>query len=550
MTDITTFDDFDQVLSNFNRREERLFLGDIREFAKKQPEVVIKTFALLLKNQELNIQLKFLILKSIGELKYEEFVPVVKEALKQENKVQLVSAAVNSLTAIHSLPAYKVAADFLLNHQDTEFAEKVEQSLKALFNQNQLAYHFDVFYRSRGSVRNLEKSSQFLSQHLPDDYVKDLLSAATSRFPGIRSGALRILKNRPNPIYYPTLYCFFKENMQTAEDDLFLLMSETLVINASLSNARMKIFQELKAHLDQLTGDKRDVFCIALLTLNTREMMPHIMEIYPGLNFDRKMLLMENLKPKDYKGYMKFARELLDNENNQTILAKVVKLLIQANDFNYLFNALDREKGVRKQKLLEMLLGHDPPGIAPYLQKYITPSQVNQILLPSLTYLLKHAADKYFELIKIIFFSGVSPEIKIQILRNTDKFQPHHQKLFLEAIFQDLAVIRDFRKDFLFSLLGTLNRKVLDQEAEEKILSRILVLMEETPKTEIVNFIYFFDRYEIDRLQDSILIISELQLIRNTLLKSGNEQDLVRMIHELIKNIEHKMTLKKKPIPG
>ena len=91
-----------------------------------------------------------------------------------------------------------------------------------------------------------------------------------------------------------------------------------------------------------------------------------------------------------------------------------------------------------------------------------------------------------------------------------------------------------------------MNAKVFDEESEEKILNRVLVLMEEAPAEELVNFVYFFDKYEISRPEDSQLIIDEFRLIQNTLLKSSSEQNLVRMIHVLIKNIERKMTLKKK----
>ncbi|UCH94062.1 MAG: HEAT repeat domain-containing protein [Candidatus Aminicenantes bacterium] len=543
---MTPFDQFDRILADFSRVEERLFLRDIQEFAQKHPEVVIKTFSVLLKNQDLNIQLKYLVLKSLGELKYDEFVPLLKETLKRENKLQIISEAVNSLAAINSLPAYKVIADFRQKHKNPGYKEKIDQGLRVMFTRNQLVYHFDAFYRDRDSVANIEKSSEFLIKHLPDDYIKELLPAAASRFYQIRYETFRILKNRPNPIYYSTIYYYFKEYAPTAEDELFLMMSEALIINASLSTAQKKIFQKLKVHLKQFKGDKQNVFCIVLLRLNARDMLPYIVEIYPKLDFQRKLLLFENLKTDDYSHFMEFIRGLLTHENNQIVLGKIVEILIHANDFKYLFAIIGSEKGIRKEKLLNMVLGHDPPDIDGYLEKYVIPSQDNQILQSSLQYLLRHAADRYFELITGIFFSGVSPGIKILILRELTKFKPYNQKVFMESIFKDLTVIRSFKKDFLFSLLGVMNEKTFDDEFEEKILSRILVFMEEAPMDDLVNFIYFFQGYEINNQRDGELIINEFRLIRNTLLKSGREQNLARMIHMLIKNIEEKITLKKK----
>ncbi|MFC2146869.1 HEAT repeat domain-containing protein, partial [Acidobacteriota bacterium] len=336
-TAMTPFDHFDRILSDFKQLEERLFLDNVREFAQEHPEVVIKTFSVLLKKQKLNIQLKYLVLKSIRELKYPELIPALKETLNQENKAQIISEAVNSLAAIGTLPAYKVITGLMKKQEDNDYKENLEQGLKTIFTRNQLVYHFDVFYRDRGSVGNIDRSSEFLFKHLPDENIKELLPGLTSRFSKIRMETLRILKSRPNPIYYSTIYHYFKENAPTADEELFLLMSEALVNNASLSNAKMKIFQKLKVHQEQLKGDKRTVFSIVLLKLNTREIIPHIVKTYPKLNLDRKLLLFEHLNPGDYLYYMGFTRELLRREDNQNILAKIVEILVYANDFKYLF---------------------------------------------------------------------------------------------------------------------------------------------------------------------------------------------------------------------
>jgi len=543
---MTPFDHFDRILSDFNRVEEHLFLNNVREFSQEHPEVVIKTFSVLLKKQKLNIQLKYLVLKSIRELKYPELVPALKETLTHENKTQIISEALNSLAAIGTLPAYKVITDLMKKQEDNDYQEKLEKSLKTIFSRNQLVYHFDVFSRDRGSVGSIDKSSEFLIKHLPDENIKELLPRLASRFSKIRMETLRILKSRPNPICYSSIYYYFEENARAADEEHFLLMSEALVNNASLSNAKMKIFRKLKVHLEQLKGEKQTVFSIVLLKLNTREIIPHIVKIYPKLNLDRKLLLLEHLNPGDYPYYMEFIRQLLRSEDNQSILAKIVEILVYANDFKYLFETIDIEKGARKHNLFNMTLEHDPKGIDHYLKKYVTPSQENQILLLLLGYLARHAADNYFELITGIFFSGVSNDIKIHILRNVNKFEPQNQMLFVESIFKDTTVVRDFKKDFLFSLLRVMNAKIFDEKIEEKILNWVLVFMEETSIQELVNFVYFFEKYEINNRWDCELIINEFRLIRNTLLKSGSEQDLVRMIHVLIKDIERKMALKKK----
>ncbi|MCP5051096.1 MAG: hypothetical protein GY940_28285 [bacterium] len=545
---MSKFNDFDLILAEFNKTAERFFLSDIRDFAQENQEVVIKTYGLLLKNKKLNIQLKYLVLKSIGQLKYSEFIPVVKDQLYREDKVRIIIEAVNSLIAMNNLPAFKVVVDFLLKNKNAEYREVLEKNLRTVFSKNQLLYHFDIFYRKRGDVNGIEKSSEYLIEHLPEDYIKDLLPALSSKYYTIRLELLRILKHRPNPIYYSNIYLYFKENIRSMDEELFLALSEALTINASLSKARIRIYQQLKEHVPKLSGNRKILFCIALLKLNTRELIHFISGVYPKLNFDLKMLVLNNFKPEDYIDYMEFVRELVVLEHNETLLDRIIEILVKANDFRYLFEILDAEAGVRKSKILNMILEHvdrEPGEIDEYIHKYVTPTQDNAILHLALGFLLKHMADKYYQLIKSIFFSGASYDAKILIIRNVNKFSGYSQKEFMETVFQDLTVIRPFKKDFLFSLLGVLNEKLFDQELEEKILNRILVMMEEAHFDEIVNFIYFFDRYEINNERDSQLIIDELRLIQNTLLKSPDENNMVKMIHGLTRQIEKKMVLKK-----
>jgi hypothetical protein len=541
---MNVFDDFDLLLSNFNRREEPLFLRDIREYAETNRKVVLKTFSLLLKTRDLNIQLKYLLLKSAGELKYEELVPILKESLFIEKKVQIIKEAVNSLTAIGTFSAYRVVVDFLIKHRTEEYADKVERSLRDLFIKNPLAFHFDVFYRNRGGVTGIQKSSEFLIRNLPDEFLPELLTAINSRYHKIKYEILRVLKNRPTPIFFATIYNSFRDCFESCDNELFLIHIEAMVANASVSKARTKIFEKLKSFVPQLEGDRKIVFCIALLKMNNKELIHYISAIYPQLNYERKVMVYDNLNPDDYIYYMEFVREQLVQEPNEALLARNVQILVKANEYQLLFDTVDAEKGLRKTKLLDMILDNQPRDIHGYIQRYVTPSQNNRILRICLEYLVRRAADTYYELISEIFFSGVAPEIKTYIIRNVGKWDDYHQKHFMEAVFKDLKVVAPFKKDYLLAMLGVLNNKIFDEELEEKILNRILVMMEEATLEEIVNFIYFFDKYKINSDHERELIINELRLIQNTLLKSSNEQNLVRMIHVLIKDIEKRAHLK------
>jgi hypothetical protein len=545
---MSKYDEFELLLTDFNKVEERLFLKDIRDFAQDNQEVVIRTYARVLKTRKLNIQLKYLILKSIGELKYKEFTPIAKEALYNEDKVRVIIEAVNALLAIADLPAFKVVAEYTLHSKDKDYRETLEKIIRTVYSKNQLLYHFDLFYRRRGQVSNLEKSSEYLINHLPEEHIKDILPALSSRHYNIRYELLRILKHRPNPIYYSNLYFYFKEHYQSLDDDFFLMLCETLIINAYHSKARSKIYRNLKEHVNLLQGHKKTLFCITLMKLNTAELIHFVSSVYPNLNYQNKMLVLANLDPPEKNHYIHFVRELVKIEHNESLLARVIQILVDSHDFQYLFSSLNGESGVRKVKILNMILEEverEPVDISDYIRPYIAATQANNILYLALEYQLKHSATKDFELIQKVFFSGVTADIKTLIIRNVKNFEKTKQKKFMEAIFKDLTVIRSLKKDFLFSLLGVLNEKVFDPELEEKILNRVLIMLEEAHFEEIVNFIYFFERYDVNSYKEGQLIIEELRLIQNTLLKSSNDNELVKMLHVLVRKIEKSMVIKK-----
>jgi hypothetical protein len=530
-------DHFDRMLAGFNRVEEPVFLRQIREFGLRHRDIAIKTFSMLLENPQLDPQLEYLILKSTGELKYKEFISIIKNALNRAGNPRIIGEALDSLTAIGTFPAYRVIVDYLMKNTDVHLAEKIERNLNDIFNKNPLAFHFDVFYRDRGAAGGIEKSSEFLVRHLPGQYIRDLLPAIDSPNYTIRSELLRLLKERPGPMFYASILRHFEKNAGNAGQDLFLIMSDALIYNAGTSKARAKIFHQLNEHAARLPEDKKKTFYIALFKLNNSQLIQYIASRYPRMEVEEKMRVLDHLSPGEYPHTMNFVRELLLSENNETLLARVIGILVRAGELEFLFAALDTEKPLRKEKLLKMLLDHQPRSIDQHLLQYITPSQDNQILRLSLEYLLVHTADKYYELYQRIFFSGVSPEIKTLIIRHIHRWNPGNREQFMESIFKHSKAIGGFKKDFLLSLLDALNRDVFAQPLELKILEQVLVLMEESPADELAHFLYFFEHYRLEDRQHKELVVNELRLVRNTLLKSGASRDLPRRIHQLVKQI-------------
>ncbi|MGE5340766.1 MAG: hypothetical protein ACM3SY_04715 [Candidatus Omnitrophota bacterium] len=534
------FDQFDFILANYSKKEEILFLKDIRDFAENHRETVIQTFGVLFKDPGLNIQLKYLLLKSVADLRLNECAPMIREVLTQETRVQIIHMAINTLAAIGSFSAYRVLVDFYFKNKPTDLAERAEKGLRELFKRNSLAFHFDVFYRNRGNILHIQKSSENLIRRLPDDYVNDLVPCLTSEFLPIRYETLRILKHRPNAAFYSPIFQFLNANFQAIDEDSFLLASETLIVNAAVSKAKNQIFQKLKNFVPKLDGTRKVIFCIHLFSLNNRELIHYIQAVYPHLPIELKRMVLRNLDPKEYTVTRDFLRGLMTRESNDDLLSEIIAILMRFREFQFLFETVDADPGPKKYKLLLTILENYPRAIDRFIKNYVTPTQDKRVLLLCIEYLIKNYADKYFALIKSVFFSRVTLEIKSLIIRNVDKWKPSNQKIFMDLLLSSLAAIRGLTKDFLLSLLGTINRKLFDETEETKVLDQILVLMEESSGPDIAHFLYFFETYTIRTPEDKDLIIDELRLIQNTLLKSQEDQNLVRLIHVLIKKIEKK----------
>ncbi|MCU0284908.1 MAG: hypothetical protein MUF15_00790 [Acidobacteria bacterium] len=370
----------------------------------------------------------------------------------------------------------------------------------------------------------------------------------SSKFYDVRYETLKVLKNRPNSLYYIPVYNHFKSQAEYVDDKFFLLLCETLMENACLSKLNRKIFLSLKEQLRKLAGNKRLIFAIMLLKLNTPEMIPEIIDIYPSMNYEEKRLVLNNLKPENYKCYLDFIRHLLNEENCDDLPVKIMEILIHAQDFDYIFEVIRKERIRRKEILLKILLQFEPPDLHHYIKEFVDSSQGDHILSLSLEYLLRHAADEYFSIIQNVFFSGIPHEIKSMILRYIANFSSHHQKIFIESVLKDIKIVQHLKKEFLFSLLDLMNGKKLSQDFEDMLLNRILIMMEESNIDEVGDFIAFFDKYEINNRKDINLIIKELRLLQGTILKSGHQDGLIRSIHGLIKDIEKRALLKKIPV--
>ncbi|MCP4215305.1 MAG: hypothetical protein GY765_11655 [bacterium] len=541
---MSIFNDFDAILSDYNKIEERFFLVKINAFAESNREVVFKSFSILLRSQKLNIQMKYLVLKSIGDLKYKEFVPLLGGMLEKEDKVRIVYEIVNSLVAIDTLPAYKMIVRFIRSHNGAAYIVHIEERLKDFFSKNKLIYHFDVFYRNRGDVKSIDLSSDFLIENLPEDNIKDILPAISSHYYKIRYEILRVLKNRPNPLYYAGIYTYFKKNAGEMDETLFLVLCEAMIVNASQSRVGKKVYPALKNHLRELEDVKRNILAIILLRLDTPDMMGFIRTFFQNLGVRWKLLVFDNLVIEEYKSYLDFVRVLLVEEDNEELLARVLEVLIYAGDYEHLFRVLEDERPLRKEMLLGLILEFDPPGIEEYLRYYIDPSRDNKILKLALEYIMRHAADDFYDMVGKVFFAGVSQNIKMLVARNLPRFSIENRQRFVETIFEDMGVVREFKKDFLFAMLAIMNEKKFTLQFEDKILNRVLIMLEESPADDIVNFIYFFDKYQLNSSSDMALVIEEFRMIQNTLLKSSDRGDLVRMIHVLIKNIEKRERLK------
>jgi hypothetical protein len=63
-------------------------------------------------------------------------------------------------------------------------------------------------------------------------------------------------------------------------------------------------------------------------------------------------------------------------------------------------------------------------------------------------------------------------------------------------------------------------------------------MLEEAAPSELIHFLYLFERYQIKEREQAKLIAEELRLVLNTLLKSGTDADLTPRFHLLMRKLQ------------
>jgi len=523
------------IIKDYKLLEENIFIGRISDIALENKNLVISKLQAILDDDKTGIHLKYLIIKLTGILKYQKFIPILTKLLVKEDKDRMIGEILNSLSNIINIESYKTVTAFFSEPKNKIHLPKFNTYLKVFYGKSPLIYHFDVFYRERGDVNNIDISSKYLITHLEQTYVKNILPAIFSKYDNISLEALKILEKRPGTLFYKNIDELFKSRYKQCSQIYFRQMTRALLENSIISPHKKKLYIKLKNYLNELQGDKKSYFIMLLLKLDTKKILSQAVSIYNQLPIEDKLSFLNNLEPALYPIYGNFIRDLLIKEVNEDILIKVISIIMLNKEFDFLFEIAEKQRGVKREYFISMIIETGTGGLSHYMKSFLSLSESNTIIIFAIGYIMNDSPDTYYNEIANLLLSGVALEIKQRVLRNIKKFNDENTVKIINSILENKTVLKKLEKDFLLLIIVLQERELFDGKLLEFILNKVLLMMEEAEPEQIVNFIYFFDSFEVKNNAHKKLIIDELKMIQNTLLKSSKNDNLVNMIYKLIK---------------
>lgn len=526
------------LLERFNRLEEEPFLRALGEVVAAERAAAAAEFAVLLGAAEISVQLKYLLLKGIQSFPGDDFLPAVERTLASETRARLILESLTALWRIGSIPAYKSLARFAASPSAAPLAERVQEARRQFLERHPLVYHFDVFFRRRAEVKNPESSANYLAEHLADEYFRDILPAVESPEESLAAAALLLLRRRPQPAVLPFVVRFFRTRAAALAPLLFRRAAETLTTLARSSPIRDAVFSGLSEMLPRLDEEKRRLLSILLLQLDTAAQMAVLAQHYDGFSLEEKLLFLDSFDLDQAPRFLDFARRLLRSEDHPDLLRRIVRWLEAGRDWEHFFRQAAAATPARRKCLLGLVLENSPAGIAAFLTPYLEHPDDDALLLSVVEYILEHEANSHFDSLFRILHGGAGDDVKDRIAARVGVFSAENGQRIIRSLVEERRGGAAAARRALYTILRFREMVQADPKWEEWLLDRILVRMEEAESEALVHYVHFFDKYRFPRPEQTALIVAELKLIQNTLLRSSDPQQLVKTIHLLIHRLE------------
>jgi hypothetical protein len=533
------------IIDCYQQKNEIQFIDYCKNYYANEPDNIANALRQILRTDNLNLQLKFLLFKLIGDIKIIKLIDLLldeintNQNLNQNHKIYI--QAFHSLSQIQPMKSYLLIQETISTLHDHYLLKKFDQEIRFLYSIDPVIFHYDVFYRKKFTQKTIRNSTNYLIDHLEDHLIVDLAKRVNENSELLQNEIWFILKHRPQiQLWEFALDSFFK-NLYHCTDYTFLLMSDTLLRTAFLNNKSNWLFQSLIALLPTLPETKKQIMLISLIQLNPEEIIYLLDKQYPSFSLDEKLQVFENFKHIQSENIENFILKTLKTENIKIVLEKIIQLLISHQLLGLLLNTLNEFPQNRKIVLLKIIVDLSPAGIDHFFLNMLNNSYSDDEIILAAEYLIHNYADKYFDSFFKIIKNDGRYDIKSIIFKNITAFSKNNiQKLFLEFCNTDTLLTLPVH-EFLTIVEKVTSFIVLESEIEEKIIDKILVLMEEASLDTIKYFLDFFQNYRIKSAKTSLLIVEELRMIQRTLFNTINASDYGRVINSLIQRIQRKV---------
>ncbi len=523
---------------------QKNYQEDEEQFIKESSAIIAENcqqIASLIKEsylQEENILRRYLLLKAVGRSKCLQLMPFLEEVVLQEKRKRLQQEALQAMLQINPLRAYLIFLR-IKKLSSSDLAQRIDFLVNELLK-NKLVFYFDFFYQQRvKSEAEMNVAVDFLKQNMAPEFLPELLFLLNGTNFFLISYLLRLLAARPLNIATMVIFRFISNNYRSISRELFIQAVDSFVACAEKCEFLEKYPAKIEALLKKMP--REEFICFQLQLLKVGYLMPRLdlKKFYSALNSDQKIKFLKNSSLSVIKYVIKEIEQDFQQESDEQFLQLAAQKILEVGKKDSLHSFFIQLNDLnQKRAALAALLEKPAEDDIALLEKHFHYQQPVAILEVYIDETVKQGITSFIKPMQRVWCE-IDGEQKLQlIIRRFNKLKSPHLEEFIRVIFADRRKLARLTDELLIALIPLFQKETgLPLELQEIVLNQILVLMEEADFEQLINFIHFFDAVVISAESLRLLIVEELRLIQNTILKSRGNDDLIGRLHFLINKI-------------
>ncbi len=514
-----------------------LLISRLTEILAEMPRMEgVQFFSRELNRSGRSLHFRFVLLQAAVRLAWPELLDSLRAFVLSDGPIQLARSALSAVVATRSVEAYRFCLELMEKCLRPEIAELARGQIAVLLKENRRIHHLHAVLNGLPGHRDPFFGLEELAAAL-DRESRSLLIPALRKLCGTELAVLsRLAGLCADPVFTGPLLTRLQQDWRQLTDMVHKELLMALCCCAASFAKRERIRLALEKLFPMAVERQREFVLIWSLPLLSEETKADLFARFRTLAPKEKICLMEVISAEDMNRLSPFILEALGWEEDDQLFECYVEWLLERGFVRDCLNRLGGVQGTRLRLLLCGICSRDCQTFVNELLPFFHAGTEDDLLVSLSGALLKGsstaAAKRAWELMK----SGVSLPVQSALIRRLPDWLPL-SAVPLEDVFAVCLTMEALQAEWLVSWARLLGLWV-DSDTRLRILDGVLVMFEQLADTDPLPYIDFFRRLDLHSSEEFRLVREEVQLILNTLLRSSSRPAAVRMLAELLRELD------------